>query len=125
MKWSALIRQRRENLKLPQMELAVQAGVSLPSIQNMEAGRAKPSLKTLEKVLQCLGMELEFRVVNEKATAALPDESLEDSKEESGDLGDLIMDVGSDLTELTKGSAMERAGKLVKIFEKIADSRKR
>lgn len=54
------IREERTRLGLTQSELAQRAGVSLPTIQNMEAGRANPSLATLNAVLDGLGLRLEI-----------------------------------------------------------------
>jgi transcriptional regulator with XRE-family HTH domain len=52
------IRPARELLGLTQTGLAHHAGVSLPTIQNLEAGRANPTQATLAAVLGALGMEL-------------------------------------------------------------------
>ena len=38
------------------MELGRLAGVSLPTVQNVESGRANPSLSTLESLLDALGL---------------------------------------------------------------------
>ena len=48
----------RRGLGLTQGELAARAGVSLATIQAMEAGRANPALGTMERILGVLGMEL-------------------------------------------------------------------
>ena len=132
MDWPSLLRQRRDLCKLTQTELAVRAGVSLPSIQNMEAGRANPSLRTLEKVFSIIGVKIEFTVedkVKEFSDApppAPPIISQVDSAEvdQKIDFSRAIKEVSSELSGLTKGSALERASKLVKIFEKLADSKK-
>ena len=50
----------RLNLGLTQFELAAQSGVSLPTIQNIEAGKANPSLDVLEKLLEALGLKLKI-----------------------------------------------------------------
>ena len=52
------IRASRELLGLTQTELARLAGVSLPTIQNLEAGRANPTLSTLDAVFRSLGLQL-------------------------------------------------------------------
>jgi transcriptional regulator with XRE-family HTH domain len=54
------IREERTRLGLTQSELAHRAGVSLPTIQNIEAGRANPSLATLNAVLDALDLRLEI-----------------------------------------------------------------
>ena len=48
----------RRALGLSQAALAAEAGVSLATVQNIEAGRANPSIGTLEKVLVPLGLRL-------------------------------------------------------------------
>lgn len=53
-------RQRRE-LGLTQAQVAGQGGVSLATIQNLEAGRANPSYDVLGRILDCIGMELTVR----------------------------------------------------------------
>jgi len=55
------IRHTRRSLGISQTDLAVRAGVSLATLQNLEAGRANPSLSTLEKLLEPLGLGLELR----------------------------------------------------------------
>ncbi|OFZ79198.1 MAG: hypothetical protein A2603_04015 [Bdellovibrionales bacterium RIFOXYD1_FULL_55_31] len=55
-----VIRQTRRNLGLTQAKLSQISGVSLPFIQNMEAGRANPSVGVLGAVLAPLGLTLEI-----------------------------------------------------------------
>ena len=45
-----------------QHELAEKAGVSLPTIQNIEGGRANPSLSNIEKILGALNARLEIKI---------------------------------------------------------------
>lgn len=45
-----------------QHELAEKAGVSLPTIQNIEGGRANPSLSNIEKILSALDARLEIKI---------------------------------------------------------------
>lgn len=52
------IRETRRLLGISQTALAVRAGVSLATVQNIEAGRANPSLSTLERLLAPLGLGL-------------------------------------------------------------------
>lgn len=54
----ATLRSARETLGMTQSELGRAAGVSLPTVQNLEGGRANPSLSTLEAVLGGLGLGL-------------------------------------------------------------------
>ena len=53
------IRPARELLGLTQSELAHRAGVSLPTVQNLEAGRANPTQATLSAVLEALGFQVQ------------------------------------------------------------------
>lgn len=52
------LREARASLGISQLELSHLTGVSLASIQNLEAGRANPSLGILEPILRVLGLEL-------------------------------------------------------------------
>lgn len=50
-----LLKTKRKALGLTQMQLAVRAGVSLPTIQNLEAKRGNPTILLLEKISAVLG----------------------------------------------------------------------
>lgn len=52
------IRKRRELLKLLQPELAAIAGVGLRTLQQVETGKANPSIGTLLKIIDPLGLTL-------------------------------------------------------------------
>ena len=54
------LRRHRELFGLTQAKLSMLSGVSLPTIQNIEAGRANPELETIQKLLHVLGMETQF-----------------------------------------------------------------
>ena len=58
MNYSRIIREERLQQGLTQSELAHRSRVSLPTVQNIEAGRANPSLSTLTRLLDALGLEL-------------------------------------------------------------------
>ncbi len=51
----ALVKIQRMDLGLTQVELAAQAQIALPTLQQLEAGASNPSLDTLEKLGQVLG----------------------------------------------------------------------
>ena len=54
-----LIRYQRKHKQLTQMQLAVQSGLSLPTIQNLEGGRAgNPTFDVLEKIGKVLELRL-------------------------------------------------------------------
>ena len=52
------VKEQRQNLGMSQMVLAQKAGVSLPTIQNIESGNANPSLEVLGAVLEILGLQV-------------------------------------------------------------------
>lgn len=58
MDYAALIRNARRAMGWSQVKLAQVSEVSLPSIQNIEAGRANPSLSTLKALLAALDLEV-------------------------------------------------------------------
>ena len=57
-----LIRKRRELLGLLQPQLASVAGVSTRTIQLIEAGKANPSLDTLFKIADPLGLAVKLEL---------------------------------------------------------------
>ena len=57
-----LIIQRREFLKLRQNDLAELSNVAEKTINQIEQGNANPSFKTLSKIVEVLGMELNLKV---------------------------------------------------------------
>ena len=52
------VRSLRIGLGLTQTRLAHLAGISLPSIQNIEAGKANPAISTLSALFEVLGLDL-------------------------------------------------------------------
>ena len=59
---SDIIKNRRAKLKLSQADLAEMAGVSLATVKDIERGKGNPSIRTVEKLLEVLGLEIEFRI---------------------------------------------------------------
>ena len=57
-----MMKQRRETLCLTQQDLAEMAQVGLATIKDIERRRANPSLGTVRKILDVLGVEIEYRV---------------------------------------------------------------
>lgn len=53
---------RREMLQVTQEMLAELAGVSLRTLKQFESGRGNPTLQTLSKLADALGLELTFKV---------------------------------------------------------------
>lgn len=53
-----LIRSRRDFLKLKQEDLAELSGVGIKTINQIENGKGNPSLLTLEKIFNIVGVEI-------------------------------------------------------------------
>lgn len=58
----SIIRERRALLGLTQQDLADYAGLSLRIIKSIESGKGNPSLSTLTKIADVLGLELVLKV---------------------------------------------------------------
>ena len=58
------IKTRRKKLSLSQGDLAEVAEVSLATLKNIERGIGNPSFGTIEKLLEVLGLEIVFKVLN-------------------------------------------------------------
>ncbi len=59
---SDIIKSRRAKLRLSQVDLAEMAGVSLATVKDIERRKGNPSIRTVEKLLEVLGLEMEFRI---------------------------------------------------------------
>jgi transcriptional regulator with XRE-family HTH domain len=57
-----LIKHRRETLKINQETLAELAGVSLRTLKQFESGKGNPTIKTIQKLAEVLGLELHLLV---------------------------------------------------------------
>lgn len=57
------LKERRLNLGLTQAQLSQFSGVSVPTIQNIEAGRANVEWSTLSALVDSLGLELSWHSV--------------------------------------------------------------
>ncbi len=62
MRYGDLIKERRAILGLTQQDLSDYTGLSLRIIKSVESEKGNPSLKTLEKIAEVLGLELIMRV---------------------------------------------------------------
>lgn len=56
------IKLRRKTLAISQRDLAEMAGVGFATIKDIERGKGNPSLSTISRILDVLGMEVLFRV---------------------------------------------------------------
>lgn len=57
-----LIKERRNLLGLTQQDLADYTGLSLRIIKSIESGKGNPSIGTLDKIAEVLGLEIEMKV---------------------------------------------------------------
>jgi transcriptional regulator with XRE-family HTH domain len=57
-----IIRERRNLLRLTQEDLASMAGVGLRTLKAIELGKGNPSLHTLQKLAEVLGMEVHLEI---------------------------------------------------------------
>ena len=62
MKYGELIKERRAVLGLTQQDLSDYTELSLRIIKSVESEKGNPSLKTLEKIAEVLGLELIMKV---------------------------------------------------------------
>jgi len=62
MKIHELIKERRDVLKISQNDLADISGLGLRTIRLIESGKANPSISTLEKLLDVLGLEIKIGI---------------------------------------------------------------
>jgi len=59
-----IIKERREALQVTQDRLAELSGVGLRTIKQFESGKGNPTLLTLDKIADVLGLELDLKVKN-------------------------------------------------------------
>lgn len=52
------IKERREDLKVNQENLAKLSGVGLRTIKQFESGKGNPTLQTIQKIADVLGLEV-------------------------------------------------------------------
>lgn len=62
MKYGELIKERRRILGLTQQGLSDYSGLSVRIIKSIESEKGNPSLKTMEKIADILGLELILKV---------------------------------------------------------------
>ena len=56
------IKERRQMLKVTQESLAELSGVGLRTLKQFESGKGNPTLQTLQKLADVLGMEVSLRL---------------------------------------------------------------
>lgn len=57
-----VVKERRSVLGISQLDLAEMAGISLATVKDIERGAGNPSMKTVTKILEVLGLEMLFRI---------------------------------------------------------------
>lgn len=57
-----MIKSRRKTLAISQLDLAEMDGVGLATVKDIERKKGNPSMSTVLKILEVLGMEIVFRV---------------------------------------------------------------
>lgn len=57
-----IMKERREILSLTQQDLAEMAQVGLATIKDIERDKGNPALNTVKKILDVLGIEIEYRI---------------------------------------------------------------
>lgn len=62
MEMREVIKQRRLVLGISQQDLTDFSGVGLRTIRQIEAGKGNPSIGTLNKILDSLGLEIDIRI---------------------------------------------------------------
>ena len=58
----AAIKKRRLSLGIDQRALSEISGVAMHTLSNLETGNGNPTLRTLERVLAALGMEMQIDI---------------------------------------------------------------
>lgn len=56
------MKERREVLSLTQHDLAEMAQVGVATVKDIERGKGNPSLNTIKKILDVIGIEIEYHV---------------------------------------------------------------
>ena len=56
------LKERRRTLSLTQKDLAEMAELSLATVKDIERGKGNPSLETVSRIMDVLGMEIVYRV---------------------------------------------------------------
>lgn len=59
-----IIKERREAIQVTQEQLAEISGVGLRTLKQFESGKGNPTLLTLQKISDVLGMEVYLKIKN-------------------------------------------------------------
>ena len=61
-----LLKNRRNELGINQIDLSEISGVALHTISDIESGKGNPTLQVINKICDILGMELMIRVIGQE-----------------------------------------------------------
>jgi transcriptional regulator with XRE-family HTH domain len=59
-----IVKERRDTLKVTQESLAQLSGVGLRTLKQFESGKGNPTLQTLQKIVDVLGLEVSLKLKN-------------------------------------------------------------
>lgn len=62
MELNEIIKSRRKVLDISQLDLAEMSDLSLATVKDIERGKGNPSLSTVLKIVNVLGLEMSFNV---------------------------------------------------------------
>lgn len=62
MELNEVMKKRRKELEISQLDLAEMAEVSLATMKDIERGKGNPSLNTVKRILMVLGMEIHYEI---------------------------------------------------------------
>ena len=62
MELNEVMKKRRKELEISQLDLAEMAEVSLATVKDIERGKGNPSLNTVKRILMVLGMEIHYEI---------------------------------------------------------------
>jgi y4mF family transcriptional regulator len=65
-KLGRLLKNRRNELSINQIDLSEISGVALHTISDIESGKGNPTLQVINKICDILGMELMIRVIGQE-----------------------------------------------------------
>jgi len=57
-----IIKERRKTLAISQQDLAEMAGIGLATLKDIERGKGNPSMATVSRIMEVLGLEIVFKV---------------------------------------------------------------
>ncbi len=57
-----IVKERRDNLQVTQEYLAQLSGVGLRTLKQFESGKGNPTLQTLKKIADVLGLEVSLKL---------------------------------------------------------------